>query len=104
MGAPAKFLFDDDFAASRPRRQAARSRSPSTTPSSREAEADAYRNGLRGAPKRKAEAETRAAAALERIARRIDVLDTAARGDRSAARGRGRRGGGRGRAASSRPS
>jgi flagellar assembly protein FliH len=70
MRAPAKFLFDNDFAA-------AERGKPAVTPAEvtaklTEAEARGYRNGISAA---KAEAEARAAATLERIAAALDKLN-----------------------------
>ena len=95
--APAKFLFENDFAAGR-RAASRRSRSTSTPRSSSEAEAAAFARGFeQGAAEARAEAEKRSPPRSSASRRRSSVLDTAARGGRSAARNRGGRGGGRGR-------
>src|SRR5262249_50041978 len=70
MPAPAKFLFDNDFAAS----ERSKSSRPLVEPAAKlaEAEAASFRDGFAAA---KAEAEHRAAATLERISGALDSLN-----------------------------
>jgi flagellar assembly protein FliH len=70
MGAPARFLFDNDFAVS----EAAKSSVTLTDHAAKLAEAEkaGYRNGTAAA---KTDAEQRAAAALERIVAALDALN-----------------------------
>jgi flagellar assembly protein FliH len=69
MRSPAKYLFDDDFAASAERKSPAALAEHAAKLA--EAEATGYRNGFAAA---KAEAEQRSAAALERIAAALGDL------------------------------
>jgi flagellar assembly protein FliH len=70
MGSPAKFLFDNDFAVGERGKPSAMALAEHAARLA-DAEAAGYRNGLAAA---KAEAEQRAAAALERIAAALDQL------------------------------
>ncbi len=69
MGSPARFLFDNDFAATEKVKSAVTLAEHSAKLA--EAEATGYRNGFAAA---KTEAEQRAAAALERIAAALETL------------------------------
>lgn len=77
MGAPAKFLFNDDFSDAASARAARAPSAAEVAAQLAEAEQKAYRNGFAaGQAEAQAETQRRAMQALERIAQSLDVVTT----------------------------